>query len=189
MRKHKISDEELAAFTLKDKERFNELVHRYANKIRSYIARIIGGWQEAEDLTQEVFFKAYRHIASFNPNMKFSSWLYRIAHNESVNYIKKHYRYKTVEFDEGIKNKFTDDESILEKIDNQIDSQIIKMGLVELDPRSREILELSFYEEKSYLEIADILEISVNSVGPTIMRAKERLKRIIEEKNEFRRKN
>ena len=90
--KNKKSDEELAILSLKDKENFSQIVNRYASKIQRYIARVTGNWQESEDINQEVFFKAYVNIASFNPKLKFSSWLYRIAHNESVNYIKKNYR-------------------------------------------------------------------------------------------------
>ena len=186
----KPSDEQLAELTLKDKKNFNPLVNKYAPKIRVFIARIIGNWQEAEDLTQETFFRAYRGIASFNPKLKFSSWLYRIAHNQAVNYIKKNYRFKTVEFSEEIKNKFFEEKDILETVYEKENAEEIKKALFKLNSSSREILELAFFEEKSYLEIADILEISVNSVGPNIKRAKDKLKHILEEKHgKFNRKN
>ncbi|MDH4358428.1 MAG: RNA polymerase sigma factor [Candidatus Berkelbacteria bacterium] len=173
------SDEELARLTVRNKKYFDPLVGKYAQKIRAYIARLTGNWPDSEDITQEAFIKAYVNIASFNPKLKFSSWLYRIAHNEAVNYIKKHYRYRQVEFSDEIKNKLIDDSPALSKILEKENAKMVRDSLLKLNPRDREILELTYFEEKSYLEIADILEISVNSVGPTIKRSREKLKKII----------
>ena len=178
------SDEKLAQKTTQDQNAFNPLVEKYAEKIRYYITRIIGNWNEAEDLTQDVFFKAYENINSFNPKLKFSSWLYRIAHNESVNFIKKHYRFKQVEFKDEIKNKLIIDKNIVEKLIEKDSAKLVNVCLIELKTTDREILELFYFEQKSYLEIADILEISVNSVGPKIKRAKDKLKKILKERNE-----
>lgn len=176
-----ISDEELARKTVDDPHQFNLLIERYANKIRNYSARLIGNWQESEDLTQDVFLKAFINIASFNPKLKFSSWIYRIAHNESVNYIKKKYRYKEVEFSDEIKKDLYDKKTTLDKIIEKEESEIVTKSLLKLKSRDREILELYYFEEKSYLEIADILQLSLNSIGPTIKRAKLRLKKQIED--------
>lgn len=178
------SDEELAQKTTKDQNAFNPLVEKYAEKIRSYVARIIGNWNEAEDLTQDVFLKAYENINSFNPKLKFSSWLYRIAHNEAVNFIKKHYRFRQVEFKEEIKNKLVVEKNILEEMAAKDKVVMVNRGLYKLKTADREILELFFYEQKTYLEIADILEMPINSVGPKIKRAKDKLRKILEENDE-----
>jgi len=185
----KYSDEQLAKMTVSDKDNFNELVDRYAEKIQRYVARITGNRPESEDLTQEVFLKSYQNIASFNSKLKFSSWLYRIAHNESVNLIKKHYRTKHVSFNDEIKNKFQEDNLALKKIIDSDNSRQVRQSLEKMKLADREILELSYFEEKSYLEIADILEISVNSVGPKIKRAKDNLKKIILSYDKTKRKN
>jgi RNA polymerase sigma-70 factor (ECF subfamily) len=176
------SDEKLARETIDDPQKFNPLVKRYTDRVHRYIARLIGNWQESEDLTQDVFLKAFKNIASFNPRLKFSSWLYRIAHNESVNYIKKKYRYKEVEFSDEIKKELYDNKTVLEKIIQREEAETVAKTLLKLKPRDREILELYYFEEKSYLEISDILHLSVNSIGPTIKRAKQKLKKQI--KNE-----
>ena len=181
-----LTDEQLAVKTLEDSKYFEKLVDRYASQIQRYVARITGNWGESEDITQEVFFKAYKNIASFNSQLKFSSWLFRIAHNESVNYIKKHYRTKNVEFNDNIQNRFTEDNKALGKILSDEESDRVKKCLSQLRSGDREILELSYFDEKSYLEIADILEISVNSVGPKIKRAKDNLKKIIKENEKFK---
>jgi len=182
-----LSDEELAKLSRRESKNFDPIVKRYAQKIRRYIARLIGNWQEAEDLTQDVFVKAYTNIASFNPKLKFSSWLYRIAHNESVNYIKKNYRYKTVEFSDEIKNQLIDHASSYKNILARENIESVRSGIATLRPRDREIIELAYFEQKSYLEIADILQVSVNSVGPLMGRAKDNLKKIIEKNDQIRR--
>jgi RNA polymerase sigma-70 factor (ECF subfamily) len=177
-----ISDEELAILSRRESKYFDQIVKRYTESIRRYIARLIGNWQESEDVTQDVFVKAFINIASFNPKMKFSSWLYRIAHNESVNYIKRNYRYKEVEFSDEVKNKLLDDKTALEKIIDKERIESVRESLVKLKSKDREILELYYFEQKTYLEISDILKMSVNSIGPTINRARAKLKKIL--KNE-----
>ena len=178
------SDEILARKTAKDQNAFNPLVEKYAEKIRRYIARIIGNWDEAEDLTQDVFLKAYKNINSFNPKLKFSSWLYRIAHNESVNFIKKHYRFKRVEFKDEIKNKLLEEKNALSKILEKENIKLARNGLLKLKTSDREILELFYFENKSYSEVSDILQMPINSVGPKVKRAKDKLKKMIKDKNE-----
>lgn len=174
------TDEELAVIVLKDNSCFNVLIDRYTQKIRRYIAHIIGNWQESEDLVQDVFFLAYKNIAGFNPKLKFSAWLYRIAHNHSVNYIKKHYRAKIVEFDEAIQNDLAAHVNFEDEIDHKIDRLILKKALGKLKPSEQELIYLFYEEEKKYEEIADILHLSINSVGPTLNRIKKKLKGIID---------
>ena len=176
------SDEKLAQKTTSDQNAFNPLVEKYSEKIRRYVARIIGSWDEAEDLTQDVFLKAYENINSFNPKLKFSSWLYRIAHNEAVNFIKKHYRFKRVEFNDEIKNKLLEEKNALSKILEKENIKLARNGLLKLKTSDREILELFYFENKSYSEVSDILQMPVNSVGPKIKRAKDKLAKVIKEK-------
>jgi len=83
------NDEQLAKATQNgDKNAFGFLVERYQEKIQRYINKFIQGI-EAEDITQTVFLKSFENINSFKTELKLSSWLYRIAHNELVNYLKK----------------------------------------------------------------------------------------------------
>jgi len=181
MKSPNATDEELAILTLRDSRRFDVLVERYTDKIVRYVARVIGQKHDAEDVTQEVFLKAFVNIASFNAKLKFSSWLYRIAHNESVNFIKKHYRHKKVVFDEAVLYETSSEKTIFDKLAAEDDVRLVRRALARLAPRDRELLELAFWEEKSYLEIADILKMSVNSVGPSIHRAKNKMREICKE--------
>ncbi len=177
-------DEALVELTFKDPEIFGELIKRYSSKIYYYIYRLLNKHSlDAEDLTQDTFIKAYQNLASFNTKLKFSSWIYRIAHNEAVNYIKKNYRYPihSIEQNEYLKNTLESDENILERIIKHEDDSLVLDVLARLSVKYRAPIELYYFENKSYLEIADILHISINSVGPTIRRAKKKLKIIIKE--------
>ena len=178
------TDEELAKATIQDNRNFNPLVERYTQKIRRYITHLTGNWQESEDITQEVFLLAYKNIANFNYKMKFSAWLYRIAHNQSVNFIKKHYRVKNVEFDDQIQNELIENIDYEDLIDKKISARRVKAAVKKLKPKEQEIIYLYYFEEKKYEEIADILQISINSIGPTIKRIKVKLKKIFLEKND-----
>lgn len=183
------ADEQVAELVLENKQEFNVLVDRYAKKIQRYVARLTGNWQESEDITQEVFFKAYVNIASFDPRLKFSSWLYRIAHNESVNFIKKNYRVKNVELNDNLDYGDSEGKDILQKIDSKFSSQAVISALYQLNTRDREIIELVYFEEKSYLEVSDILKMPLNSVGPTLNRAKGKLRKVIENEAKIGREN
>ena len=90
MNLEKTSDEDIVKKVQNgDAQKFGEIITRFEAKLKRYIYRMIGSNFELEDILQDVFLKSYKNIQSFNSKMKFSSWIYRIAHNESVNYLKK----------------------------------------------------------------------------------------------------
>ena len=182
----KISDEQLVGIIRsKNKELFSELVRRYQNKIFFYINRLINNREEAEDLTQEVFIKVYQNLQGFDIKRKFSSWIYRIAHNESVNYIKKKSRFKflSIEQNEFLKNTMASTEDIMEKIITKESQLAVKKILSKLSFSHKEVLILRYFEEKSYGEISDILRKPVNTVGTMINRAKAEMEKIASKTN------
>lgn len=186
MRKNKwakLSDEEIVKLVYKDADVYAELIRRYEKPIFHYIARIINQYKDAEDLTQEAFIKAYENLGGFNFKFKFSSWLYRIAHNLSVNFIKKHYKnsVQSLEANEYLKNTLATNENILQELIGREREDLLVKALGKMPIKYREIIELAYFEEKSYVEIADILKVSVNSVGPMVNRGKKLLKQIVEE--------
>ena len=93
-----LSDEELVTIIRKnDKEQYAEIVRRYQDKLRRYATVLVHDDQRALDIVQESFIKAFIHLQGFNTKKKFSSWLYRIVHNEAINAVKK--TRKEVSFD------------------------------------------------------------------------------------------
>jgi RNA polymerase sigma-70 factor (ECF subfamily) len=179
-----MTDEELVEVVRsKDKELFFEVVNRYQNKIFAYITRLVGDRSEAEDLTQEVFIKVYKNLFGFDVKRKFSSWIYRIAHNESVNYLKKksYFRVLSIEQNEFLKNTMTSTENLIEKIIQKESSKKIKELLGKLSFKYKEVLILRYFEEKSYEEIGDITRRPVSTVGTMINRAKSQLEKIMKD--------
>jgi len=168
-----------------DRESFGLLVERYEQKMKRYVRRFL--FNEQEDITQEIFIKAYSNIQSFDTSRKFSPWLYRIAHNELINQIKKRGKEQVSYFDfdtvfPHLKAKETADSDILQ---NQ-DKELIGKLLPKLDPKYREPLLLYYFEDLDYKEVAEIMRIPVSTVGVRIKRAKEILKKhIIESETKY----
>lgn len=178
MDQENITDEQLIDKIREENPDFySEIVRRYSVKLRRYISRIINDYDKSEDILQDVFIKAYRNLYDFNINKKFSSWIYRIAHNESINYIKKVSREKSVSL-EDIIDDVADSGSVETDIDRIILKEQIEKCLERLDVKYREPLVLYFFEQKSYDEISDILRIPINTVGTLISRGKKTVKKI-----------
>ncbi len=181
----KKSDEEIVKMSKKDKDCYVCLVERYEDKIIRYIRRISNVSQEsAEDIAQDVFIKVFINLNEFNEELKFSSWLYRIAHNETINYWRRNKKRKAqdVSWDdnEALKNILRDSRDIEEDVYQKITNQQLKSALTKLDEKYREVLILNYLEGKSYQEIADILKKPIGTVGTLINRAKKFLAKELE---------
>jgi len=175
------TDEELIILTLKDQNNFLYLMKRYEAKLLRYVMRISNlNKDEAEDIVQDVFIKTYQNINDFDSSLKFSSWVYRIAHNQVIsNYRKIKVRPKTF--------ILNDDSNFLENLasdfdlDKEIDLKYLKHNvnntLNKLDTKYREVLILRFLEDKDYREISDILKKPMGTVATLINRAKEQFKK------------
>jgi RNA polymerase sigma-70 factor (ECF subfamily) len=173
------TDEELVALTLKSQDYYTCLVARYESKIMRYIKRISSfSKEDAEDILQEVFIKVYRNLNDFDQKLKFSSWIYRIAHNEVISHFRKMKSRPvlvTTEADEWLKTIAGNDD--LEKeLDRKFTSEEIRNILSKMDLKYKEVLALRYLEEKDYREISDILEKPMGTVATLINRAKKQFK-------------
>ncbi len=171
----KLTDEMLVIEIRKrNLERYAELVKRYEDKLMRYATHLIADEQKARDVVQDSFIKAYINLNSFDANKKFSSWIYRIVHNESMNSIKKNQKEVPLiagmdfESGENIEHDFTKNE-IVEKAHTCLG----KMPIIYSEP-----LSLYYLEDKSYEEISDILRIPMGTVATRINRAKGIMKHI-----------
>jgi RNA polymerase sigma-70 factor (ECF subfamily) len=130
---------------------------------------------------QEVFIKAFRNLNSFDLKRKFSSWIYRIAHNEALNHLKKH-NGRIVSLNEQ-EYKIIDEKLDLKKeMETEADHGQIRGALAQLKEKYREPLILYFFEDKGYEEIGDILHLPTSTAGTLIARGKKQLKEILEKK-------
>ena len=171
------SDTELVKLSLGDPEWFFCLSKRYEEKLLWYIMRISKMRREdAEDILQDVFIKTYYNLNEFDPELKFSSWIYRIAHNQTVSEIRKKSSRPSVFLEEEDMERFEYDVDLIDNLDNKINGQKINEVLEKLDQKYREVLVLRFLEEKDYVEIADILKKPVSTIGNLIARGKKLFK-------------
>ncbi|MDD5433604.1 MAG: RNA polymerase sigma factor [Candidatus Pacebacteria bacterium] len=173
------TDEQLAGLTQQGNvEAFGFLVKKYQDRMQRYIKRIIQGHEEANDISQNVFLKAFENIQGFNTKQRFSPWIYRIAHNETVNYLRKKKPLLLFDFDVFLPHYNLGKDDIENEAEKKDLSQKIERFLGELSLKQKEVLLLYYFQELSYQEIADVLKIPIATVGVRIKRAKEAIKEI-----------
>jgi len=181
------SDQELVKLTLQDKSFYVFLVERYEEKLRWYVRRTVGVTvEEAEDIVQEVFIKTYLNLNDFDPQLKFSSWIYRIAHNEAINYVRyRKRRPLTVELDQADNDwlLLRDDLDIVQSADQALLVEPLRQALEQLEDKYRQVLILRYWEDKDYQEISDILHLPLGSVATLLNRGKKQLKQILQDNN------
>ena len=174
------SDEELVQRTLDDKGFFGELVDRYQAKLTRYVARLgVRDPDDQMDVLQEIFLKTYRNLNGFDSSLKFSSWIYRIAHNEAISwYRKKNVRpegHLVGDSEEMISFLSTKEDLADVGFDRQLNAREVERALNDIDDKYKEAIILRFFEHKEYDEISDILKIPVGSVGTLLHRGKKQL--------------
>jgi RNA polymerase sigma-70 factor, ECF subfamily len=179
------SDEALAKLVLDDPHALVVIIRRYESRLLSYIRRISGfGLEDAEDILQDSFMDAYRNMAAFDPNLKFSSWMYRIVHNRTISAYRK--RKKELnnlsldDADEGIGRLLASHLDSEKHAENSLNSAAIGRILKQLPERDRTVLVLAYMEEKTYEEISDILHAPANTVATWIRRAKQKFQKLSE---------
>lgn len=177
------SDEQLVRESLKDKDKFALLVERYEQKLLRYIKRLTGHYNDqAEDILQEVFIKIYRNLNNFDPSLKFSSWAYRIAHNESINHIRKKKETTPIETDDtetaNLINILESDTNIQEETSQKELATKIRQVIYKLPKKYRDVIILYYLEDKDYQEISDILKKPTGTVGTLLSRAKDKFKQL-----------
>jgi RNA polymerase sigma-70 factor (ECF subfamily) len=171
-----------------DSKAYDELVTLYKSAVYGVIYKMVNNKQEAEDLTQEAFIKAYNSIQSFNADYAFSTWLFKIATNNCIDFFRKR-KLKTYSMDRTIKYK--EDEIQQEYADPQPDaegeiiadekSRKINKAIDELPEKYRIAIVLRHRDEKSYEEIAKELSLPLGTVKARIFRAREMLKKSLKD--------
>lgn len=168
---------------------YGTLMKKYRDSIFNLIFRIIRDREQVEDLTQETFVKAFASLKSFNREFAFSTWLYKIATNSSIDYIRKK-KLHTTSINKPISHE--DSDYTMELPDSTYEpdkfiiqrqkSKIIAEAIEKLPPKYRQVIILRHNEERDYAEIAKILKIPIGTVKAHIFRARELLYKSLRER-------
>ena len=180
------SDADLIELSKKDPEMFGLLMERYQGSLFHYIRRIGQlADEDTEDLLQEVFIKIYQKLNEYSETLKFSSWIYRIAHNHVIDHFRKiNARPKASALEDGEWERLIAASVHIEKdIMNKDCAEKVKAVIAELPIKYKEVLILRFVEEKEYEEIMDILKKPKGSIATLIARGKGILMKKLKEEN------
>jgi len=171
----KLTDEEIIEKVRSDdRDLYAVIIERYKNKLLRYATNLIHDEDRASHIVQDSLVKAYINLNGFNTKKKFSSWIYRIVHNETMNMIKKYQKEVPIldNFD------FESDEDIIKEFEQKEMATHVEKCLKSIPLIYSEPLSLYYLDEKSYEEISDILRIPMGTVAIRMSRAKKLMKHI-----------
>jgi RNA polymerase sigma-70 factor (ECF subfamily) len=171
---------------LGDTEEFSRLIGTYENMVYNLAYRMSNNSQEAEDISQESFLRAYQSLTHFNPSYKFSTWLYQIT----LNIIRDRFKKKELNYVSLDAPVETDDSEFYpqpvdftnnpEQIMTQKeDTQVIQKAIYSLPLKYREVIVLRHLQDLSYIEITNILKLPTGTVKVRLYRAREQLRKIL----------
>jgi len=166
---------------------FEELVQRYQRPIVSYVYRFVNDYDASLDVTQEVFIKVYNSLSRYSSDYKFSTWIYRIAHNAAIDYIRRHSRKEQsleAENHEGtyqlqIESTKPTPEDDRERSEWRTEiEQVVRC----LPTAYRELIVLRHGKDLSYVEIAEITCLPLGTVKNRLFRAREMMREMLIER-------
>jgi RNA polymerase sigma-70 factor (ECF subfamily) len=155
---------------------FDVLVDRYYKVLYVVALRVTGNREEAQDVTQTTFLKAYEKLATFDPEHRFFSWIYRILMNESLNQLKK--RRPTVEIEDGFA---THERTPDQEYERGRLSEVVQEALMQLPMKQRQVLVLRHFGDLSYGEISSVLGVPEKTVKSRLFSARRWLCSILVE--------
>jgi len=161
-----------------DKNKFEAVLHSEKKKIFNYLFKILRNREDAEDILQEVFIAFYNKMETVDENY-YTSYLYRAAHNKALNLIKSKKRKDdlNVHFDDMERIPDTPEET-----ENPNNAKV-RNAMQQLKDEQALMLELKYYQKKSYKEIAEVLETTVSAVDSKLVRAKRKLTKLFLQDN------
>lgn len=175
-----------------DQKAYKKIMEKYQTPLYYHVLKMVKNREQVEDLVQEAFMKAFKNLESYNTEYAFSTWLYRITTNHTIDYLRKR-KLNTTSIHNPIKTK--DGEVEIEiSGQSQTDREIIKKerkkiindAILNLPEKYKTVIEMRHLQELSYQEIADQLDLPLGTVKAHIFRAREMLyKALIDKKDKF----
>lgn len=176
-----------------DRRAFEQLVEEYKDKIYNYVARMLNDRDQAEDVAQETFIRAYTSLPNFRGASSFQTWLYRIASNLAIDTMRRRsYREGEFSLDEPLSTREGEVQRQVEAegpgpedtIQNEELREQIEEAIAELPPKLRTVIVLYELQGLSYKEIASVVGAPLGTIKSRLFNAREQLKEILEQKLE-----
>lgn len=161
---------------------FEELVRRYQRPIAAYVYRMVGDYEAALDVTQEVFIKVYNSLRRYRSEFKFSTWIYRIAHNSAIDHLRRHStreqslmnEFDGEQYDLPLESRRLSPEQESERAERRVE---IEQVVRQLPTAYRELILLRHSHDLSYDEIAEVTGLPLGTVKNRLFRAREVMRR------------
>jgi RNA polymerase sigma-70 factor (ECF subfamily) len=160
-----------------DMTAFDELMIRYERQVYRVCYRFVNNRDDAMDLAQEVFIKAFEHLSNFRRESSMKTWLYRIAMNHCINHVKKNAR----EFVEITENIGSTRASVHSDMEDREQREQFRILVKRLPPKQKAILEMRIHEQLSYEEIATMSGRSISTIKASVFFALEKLRKLVKE--------
>lgn len=179
-------DQQCIAEVLKgDTNAFSFLVEKYKDMVFTLAIKVTKNREEAEEVSQDSFIKAFKSLKSFKGDSKFSTWLYKIAYNNCMDRVKKNARkYNTTDIDEVVENRIQSADNTLQSIERKERAVLMNECLEELPEDERTLVWLFYYKELSLKELIEVTSHSEANVKVKLHRARKKLMSIVEKKLE-----
>jgi RNA polymerase sigma-70 factor (ECF subfamily) len=163
-----------------DVNAFAHLVDAYKNMVFSLAFKMTKNREEAEEISQDTFIKAYKNIHKFKGDSKFSTWLYRIAYHACLDAIKKNHN-NSSEINEITYNQIASVDTILQGIERKERAKVINDCLLKLPEEERSLIWMFYFDELSLKEIIEVTQISEANLKVKLHRARKKLLVIVKE--------
>lgn len=171
-----------------DQKAYAELMGRYRDSVYFMLLKMVNNKDDADDLTIEAFGKAFKRLHQYTPNFAFSTWLFKIASNNAIDFIRRKKNETTFSLDKTVSNDEGVEMSMNVKSDMpDPESHFIKKQKIErlrvlvdkLKPKYKQLIEMRYYEELSYEEIAEKLDLPIGTVKAQLFRARDFLYQVL----------
>jgi RNA polymerase sigma-70 factor (ECF subfamily) len=166
----------------RDQKAYAELMERYRESIYYMLLKMVNNPNDAEDLTIEAFGKAFSRLKQYKPNYAFSTWMFKIASNNCIDFIRKERKKRTMSLDTGMQNK--DGEDVTFDVESDVRDpeeelvrdqrmKVMREVVEELKPRYKQLVILRYFKEYSYDEISQELDLPLGTVKAQLFRARD----------------
>lgn len=163
---------QLVKDTLEDKDNYGKIVDLFQERIINYCQRIVNNREDAKECAQDVFVKVFFALRSFNPKYPFSPWIYKIAYNTCITFLKRNKIVYSIDYERTIAEE-GDPFLLVEKEEKYT---LLHKAIAQLDEKYRQVIELYYLKELSYEEISTHLHLNLNTVRTHLKRGKMQLR-------------